>query len=233
MSYPWAGYREREGEALLLPVKGELEATLAEYREAQSRSQYDDCSDTIKGVQRSQLQTRCVAAVERGAGRSSVYFRQVTDAAATKDHAWNHLAVQVGVVDSLLHDIQNGYLRTVEELIHGELFADFLDMADYLVSMGYKDAAAVIAGSTLESHLRQLAKKAVINIDQGDKPKKAEALNSELTTVGAYSKPDQKNVTAWLGLRNDAAHGNYGGYDQKQVRLLVGSIRDFVTRCPA
>jgi hypothetical protein len=216
-----------------LEIDAELQKILKEYQEAQSRSHYDDCSDVIKNVQLNQLQTRCIAAVERGAGRNSAYYRQVTGVLDAKDHAWNHLAAQVGVVQSLLHDIQNGYLRSVEEVIHGELFGDFLEMSDHLVSNGYKDAAAVIAGSTLESHLRQLCKKAAITTEHNGKPKKADALNSELAAAGVYSKLDQKNVTAWLGLRNDAAHGNYAAYDKNQVALLVSSIRDFVTRNPA
>ena len=58
-------------------------------------------------------------------------------------------------------------------------------------------------------------------------------LNAELIKSNAYSKLDQKNVTAWLGLRNSAAHGCYTDYDKQQVSLLISSIRDFLTRNPA
>ena len=44
------------------------------------------------------------------------------------------------------------------------LFADFLEMASELQRKGFKDAAAVIAGSTLEEHLRKLATKAQLPI---------------------------------------------------------------------
>jgi hypothetical protein len=64
-------------------------------------------------------------------------------------------------------------------------------------------------------------------------PKKADTMNAELTKAMAYTKLDQKNVTAWLGLRNDAAHGNYNAYDKNQVVLLISSIRDFISRNPA
>lgn len=37
--------------------------------------------------------------------------------------------------------------------------SEFLDMSQHLNEAGYKDAAAVIAGSTLESHLKELAVK--------------------------------------------------------------------------
>ena len=37
-------------------------------------------------------------------------------------------------------------------------------------------------------------------------------------------------VTAWLALRNDAAHGNYDEYDHKQVAALIQGVRDFMVR---
>ena len=58
-------------------------------------------------------------------------------------------------------------------------------------------------------------------------------MNSELTKAEAYSKLDQKSVTAWLDLRNKAAHGKYDEYDLKQVALLNQGVRDFISRNPA
>ncbi|MDX6610131.1 MAG: hypothetical protein QOF85_2056 [Solirubrobacterales bacterium] len=88
------------------------------------------------------------------------------------------------------------------------MFADFLEMANHLLGEGYKDAAAVIAGSTLEGHLRTLAEKLGLptSNDVGE-PLKAARLNEDLRKAEAYEKNDQKAVTAWLGIRNDAAHG--------------------------
>jgi hypothetical protein len=106
-------------------------------------------------------------------------------------------------------------------------------MATYLSASGYKDAAAVVAGSTLEAHLKQLCARHGISVDSGGKPKKADLLNSELVAGSAYSKLDQKNITAWLGLRNDAAHGNYSAYDKEQASLLIDSVRHFITKFPA
>jgi hypothetical protein len=51
--------------------------------------------------------------------------------------------------------------------------------------------------------------------------------------AGRVHKNDQKQVTAWAGLRNDAAHGNYGNYTDEQVKLMVAGIRDFISRNPA
>lgn len=110
-------------------------------------------------------------------------------------------------------------------------------MADHLLDEGYKDAAAVIAGGTLEAHLRQLCVKTGIPTEvktaSGLQPKKADQMNSDLTRTGTLSKLDQKNATAWLDLRNKAAHGRYTDYTNEQVALFTAGLRDFLTRNPS
>jgi hypothetical protein len=139
----------------------------------------------------------------------------------------------MGVVNALRDDLYDGFEKTLIELVHADTFADFLEMALHLLQSGYKDAAAVITGSTLESHLRSLAAKHNVEIESKDRPVKADKINSDLAKSEAYSKLDQKNITAWLDLRNKAAHGNYAEYSKEQVELLITSVRDFIGRVPA
>ncbi len=215
------------------PFETELEQVLESYRQGLARSQHDDASDGFNISQVSALIARSVAAVERASGRNSKYSQRVSEVLLQKDHDWNRLARAVGVVDALLHDLRQGFTRSIEELLHADVFSDFIEMADHLVNSGYKDAAAVITGSTLEAHLRQLASKHLIVIEQDGRPKKADVLNAELTKAEAYSKLDQKSVTSWLALRNSAAHGDYSEYDKSQVQLMIRSVRDFINRNPA
>ena len=124
---------------------------------------------------------------------------------------------------------------TVKGLIAAELFADFLEMADHLLEQGYKDPAAVIIGSVLEEHLRQLCSANSIPIEiENNKgvliPKKADRLNSDLAKEGVYSKLDQKAVTMWLDLRNKAAHGKYDEYTSEQVTNMYSGITEFMAR---
>jgi hypothetical protein len=141
------------------------------------------------------------------------------------------------ILISAKNEMEGGWTATVRGLVAAEFFFDFLEMAEYLLLEGYKDAAAVIIGSVLEEHLRELCRETGIptSIDKADCPvaKKAEALNSELASAGRYGKLDQKNVTAWLDLRNKAAHGKYDEYSRAQVELMYQSITDFLARNPA
>jgi uncharacterized protein (DUF2164 family) len=137
------------------------------------------------------------------------------------------VAIRLG---SLLAD-SAGYTQSVIELVHADIFADFLEMADYLLEQGYKDPAAVVTGSVLEEHLRKLCIKHGVPVAKPDgRPKTADTLNSELTGAGVYSLLDQKNVTAWLDLRNKAAHGKYSEYTKEQVALMLQAVRDFLSR---
>jgi len=139
-----------------------------------------------------------------------------------------------GVLLALRADLAAGYVQGLAELLHAEVFSDFLEMADELQRAGYKDAAAVIAGSVLEEHVRKLATKAGLIIEKADgTPKKADALNSELVAAETYNKLQQKSVTAWLGLRNSAAHGKYTDYGDEQVAALIRDVREFLIRLPA
>jgi hypothetical protein len=215
----------------------QLDAVLGAYRQGSSRAQHDDMSDLGRG-ETGRILALSRAAVERIAGKTSTYARHVEEIllAHGTDNAYNIPQI-IGIVEALRADVAAGALQTIAELIHGEVFGDFLEMANTLLDTGYKDAAAVIAGSALEAHLRQLcaahAVETQVMVNGDIVTKKADRLNADLASSGAVSKLDQKNVTAWLDLRNRAAHGHYDQYDKSQVGLLVAGIRDFVTRNPA
>lgn len=215
----------------------QLQSIIEQYNQVKAQTRHGDLSD-IEYTKLFSIMTSSRAAVERITGTQSAYSNQIYSILELKNvFEGNKMEMVVGVVESLKTDLEEGYISTVKELIHGEIFADYLEMANSLSNDGYKDAAAVIASSTLEEHLRQLCLKNSIDIEintsKGMRPKKADKMNSDLTSASIYSKLDQKNVTAWLDLRNKAAHGNYSEYTKEQVALLVAGIRDFITRIPA
>lgn len=179
-----------------------------------------------------QARTTGLATIERIVGRDSIQYEEATKRDVGAGYKVNLLQI-AAVCHSLYDDLRNGYLRSMVEVVHADVFADYLEMADHLNSTGYKDAAAVIAGSTLEAHIKSLCEKYEVPTKEGGRPVKADMLNSNLVKADVYGKLDQKNVTAWLDLRNNAAHGDYSKYDQSQVSLLIQSVRDFIVRNPA
>ncbi len=180
---------------------------------------------------------RVCAAVQRAAPRGTAYAEHAKEVAQPPRRVRTRLQALIGIAEALRDDLKAGHLRTIEELIHGGVFTDFLEMAEHLLSEGYKDPAAVIAGSALESHVRLLCKKHRVSTETAAKgkkrPKKVDQMNSDLAKKGVYPKLDWKNVIAWYGLRSDAAHGDYDKYNATQVELMLGGIRDFIVRHPA
>ena len=157
------------------------------------------------------------------------FDRQITDARSS------YVEEGLGILQAVHDEMVGGWTLTVKGLISAEVFADFLDMASYLLEEGYKDAAAVMAGSVLEEHLRQLCHKGGIEVeivkpDGNRRHRKADSLNADLAKQGLYSLLDQKSVIAWLDLRNKAAHGKYNEYTKEQVILMIQGITEFMAR---
>jgi hypothetical protein len=179
--------------------------------------------------------TRLLAAINRLSTPGSTYASRAAEIAQQPGKRPGWVAAElVGVASALRADIAAGYAQGVAELIHAEVFSDFLEMADELQTSGYKVAAAVIAGSVLEDHLRKLGVKSGLAIERQDgSPKKADTLNAELTAEGVYNGLVQKSVTAWLDLRNKAAHGHHDEFDHQHVAALVRDVREFLIRNPA
>lgn len=143
-----------------------------------------------------------------------------------------------GILSSLKTAYEQGFLATVQELVHADLFADFLEMARYLLDSGFKDPAAMLAGGVLEEQLRKLCVKngiAVTFVDgRGDaKYKMINQMNTDLYSKPVYPKTEMLQVTAWAAIRNSADHGKFGDYTKEQVDALVQGILGFITRYSA
>jgi len=145
------------------------------------------------------------------------------------------LSIQKGlsILNSIRHEINNDWLISMKLLISAEIFSDFLEMSRHLLDTKYKDAAAVMIGSVLEEHLRQLCKNhsVDITITKGTDiiPKKTDVLNADLVKAGVYNIMMQKNITAWLDIRNNAAHGHYDQYKIENVELMYQGVLNFIS----
>ncbi|GAA0473976.1 hypothetical protein GCM10010361_42910 [Streptomyces olivaceiscleroticus] len=125
---------------------------------------------------------------------------------------------------TLRENLKPGWTETVVELVHADTYGDLLEMTNRSLSKSYKDAAAVITGTALEVHVRALCAKNSVTTTVAGKPKKADTMNADLKKAGVYDGLQQKEVTAWMGLRNSAAHGDYDDYDRAQVRCFLDGV---------
>jgi hypothetical protein len=160
----------------------QLDAVIKDCADVQSRAKYEDLSD-LKSAIASESITRMQAAIARLAPPGSPHRDAASD--IRKVYGVNNgyaVGLLLGVLRGMRADYAAGYLSSVAELIHADLFADFLEMSDHLLSQGYKDPAAVVTGAVLEEHLRKLCDKNGLATVTGTNPKKADLrmLNSQV-----------------------------------------------------
>jgi hypothetical protein len=160
--------------------------------------QFERTRGEHKAATTAQNVTRMRAAIQRLAPPDSAYLERM--------RSTNEFEV-LGVVKALRDDYAAGYMRTLRQEINADLFSDFLEMAAYLLrEEKLKQPAAVLAGGVLEEHIRKLCELNGIacssSEDSAAKPKKLDAMNSELAKATVYGKNDQNQITAWCGIRN-------------------------------
>ena len=222
----------------------EIDSVLAEYENVEHEYQ-DDARDgtyiNAPEIVSSKIIILLQAAINRLSPPRSPYpGRADYTLTKHKGHGWDSNIIRelAGILQALRADYAADRIKTFQELVHSDLFADMLEAAEYLLGESYKDPAAVMAGGVMEQHLRELCRKHGIDTSfttpSGDtKPKMTDTMNADLAKASAYGKIEQKQVTAWAGIRNAAAHGKFGDYDEKQVRQMITGIRDFIGKYPA
>ena len=174
--------------------------------------------------------------IDKFYGSDHLYYKESQSSSGSWYNDSKNVEKSLEILRVIREEFESGFFfLNLRGLIEGEIFSDYLEMAEHLLEQGYKDAAAVIIGSTLENHLRQLCSANSIDTKRKDNrgrlvPKKADQLNSELAKKGVYNRLDLKNVTAWLDLRNNAAHGNYDEYSQEHVSLMLSGVMNFMSK---
>lgn len=140
----------------------------------------------------------------------------------------------LGVFQAATKQLREGRITTLIDGIRAETETELLDQAVILLNAGHLAASAVIAGGALETHLKRLVEKNGLTIAGDGSISKyndaiAQARNSGAVEV--YSATDGKQIGAWGGLRNDAAH-NPGKLtsSKDQIKLMIDGICNFISK---
>ena len=209
----------------------QIETLLKELDKAKAASPHSDLSGGLPNDELMKIRIRYMAAIERLAPKGSTYLESAKNLVG-----WDgYLVLSLGgILGALKSDYEAGYIHTVEELVHGAVFDDFLEMAKELLDKGYKDSAIVIAGSVLEEHIRKIAlRNNLAIIGTNGSQKKFDTLIIEFVKSQIINEPQRKILAAWYSQRNEAAHGNYSNVIASEVGRMIEGIRDFMVRLPA
>jgi hypothetical protein len=164
--------------------------------------------------------TACVVAV---AGRESPYYERFVE--DTIQNRPSSAGGGAAILEALSADVAAGYLRRQAELIAGEVFGDFLDMAGHLLDAGYHVPAASLIGAVLEDGLRRLVRRHDLKVGSSDD---ISVLNNRLASKNVYSNLVRKQVDLWSATRNAADHGEFGEVTVENVRAIQAGVTSFL-----
>lgn len=122
-------------------------------------------------------------------------------------------------------DAEHGFLIDLRTLVAGEVFGDFLDMANHLLEQGYHVPAASLAGAVLEDGLRRVAGARFVELKPMDG---AGAISSKVARAGAHSALWQRQLALAIEVRNNADHGRFEQLDPAVVREMLRIVQSYL-----
>ena len=144
----------------------------------------------------------------------------------------------MGILDGVMKDFDSCLFNSMRHQISNLISMDYLELAaNILDDKSSADVshipAAVLAGATLEKHLRDLcvdSKPPIPIAKPSGKRKCMNDLIDDLRRQDVFDETYAKQLRAWTAIRNDAAHGNVANFDRKQVEQMIDGIGEFLKR---
>lgn len=161
-------------------------------------------------------------------GPKSSFVSQATQADGYASYQVGQLTA---VLDSFIEYLKSGLHTGIspERRTQIDVVSDILGQADQIVADAklHPAAAAVLVGASLEEFLRNWMESEGLSI--GNAKPGIDAYSKALRTADLVSKQDVKDITAWAGIRNDAAHGDWEKVeDRNRVRLMLEGVNLFM-----
>lgn len=159
-------------------------------------------------------------------GEHSIHYRDFLDAEETQSFDTNTRIISrlIPILKASYDDFKNGFLTSFKQIVQAEVFDSELEQARSLLSSGYKNSAAVIAGVVLETAIKELCLNNGIELEK----KKLTRLNEDLAKAGVYNPLQQKLITAMADIRNNATHGDYDQFTKEDVHRMIEDIERFL-----
>lgn len=157
-------------------------------------------------------------------GLENPYYRNFKKIYENEKLFYSNIVLSIcGIIQSIITDFDKGTLYKYDLLVSGVIFENVLNQAKELNSNNYKDAAAVLVRTVVESSLKTLA------VSNGVKTKQiVSKINTELKDKKVYDKVLCSEIQTWLHLGNYAAHGDFNKYDKATISKLIIDVETFI-----
>jgi len=166
------------------------------------------------------------------AGKNSPFLSQIDIGSLPSDKAKAGQYL-VEILKAYIAHLESGFVRGLSPKRQAEIdvTSDFLDQAQGLLKSNkvHPAAPAVLIGASLEEFLRNWVED--VGLSLGSKKASLDAYSSTLREAELITKQDVKDITAWTGIRNHAAHGEWaelGGAER--IRLMLDGVNLFMRK---
>ncbi|OCH30489.1 hypothetical protein A6E13_04615 [Aliivibrio fischeri] len=139
----------------------------------------------------------------------------------------------VSIMDGFIEYIEEGFLDVYSPLQEAQqnIVSDLLDQARVLLDdrKVHPAASIVLIGATLEEFLRNWVERE--NIKLGNRKPSISSYSALLLNKSLISKQDSKDILAWGGLRNEAAHGKWDEINNKErAKIMLEGVNLFMRK---
>ncbi len=164
------------------------------------------------------------------AGPKSSFYLAITEVRGFDFYKVKQLTY---IVDSFIQYVEAGLHTGIspERRAQLDVLSDFLEQAQQLLeTKGVHPAApAVLIGATLEEFLRTWVEHDGLSL--GSKKPSLQNYASVLRGADLITKQDVKDITAWGGTRNSAAHGKWDEVsDKNRITLMLEGVNLFMRK---
>ena len=155
------------------------------------------------------------------------------EAEAARGHDRYQVTLLTNIMNSYVEFLRSGLASGTSPEVKAQMdvVSDFLAQAHALLEQPKVHAAApiVIAGASLEEFLRTWLERE--GLSTGNTKPGIDTYAKTLREADQITKQDIKDITAWSGLRNHAAHGEWELVsDRQQAGLMLQGINLFMRK---
>jgi hypothetical protein len=157
-------------------------------------------------------------------GEASPHYENFSKAYARCAGTESEVDALRGIFRSAKADYLGGYAFSMQAVISGEIYGDFVLLAKGALSAGVKDVAAVLACAALEDALKRFALMNGLDVSEKVMQQVVNALKSKGLVGGA-----QKTLLDTMPkIRDYAMHANWGKITPQDVGSVLGFVEQFL-----
>jgi hypothetical protein len=157
-------------------------------------------------------------------GEKSPHYRNLESAYKDFHGYAAELQAMRGIFVAAKSDYDGGHLFSLQAVVAGEIFGDFVSAARHALDEGHKDVAAVLACAALEDALKRFAQLNGLSVDDKDI---SEVINA-LKGGGHLSGPQKTLIDAMPKIRNAAMHAEWAKLTPENVGSVLGFVEQFL-----